>query len=142
MDWLTRLTRWLSRHPVKEPADTEAARFTVDVMARVRALERPHQAPAPAGSWLPWLRPVLVTAAAAAVIAVAATSVNGPRHPQEQMLVIAEEPAANEQWLDETLELLDAFDEELPEEPADAWSDQDLQEELQLLEEAEQLASS
>ena len=139
MDWLTRLTRWLTRHPLQEPRQTDPARFTAEVMARVRSLEQPHAASRPTFGWL---RPVLVTAAAAAVIVVAATAVSLPRRPQERMLVLAEDPGTEERWLDETLELLDAFDEDLPDEPADQWSDQDLLEELQLLEDAEQLASS
>ena len=142
MDWSDRLRRWLSRSPLKDPAGTDPARFTAEVMARVRSLEQPHAAPRAARPTFGWLRPVLVTVAAAAVIVVAATAVSLPRRPQERMLVLAEDPGTEERWLDETLELLDAFDEDLPDEPADQWSDQDLLEELQLLEDAEQLASS
>ena len=39
MDFATRLQKWLTRHPLKSPADLGPTQYTREVMARVKALE-------------------------------------------------------------------------------------------------------
>ncbi len=65
-DWLK---TWLARHPLKAPSDDDRARFTAQVMARVRAL-RPVRSPA---AWTErlldlWPRMAVSLAAAAVVL--------------------------------------------------------------------------
>lgn len=71
MDFTTWLRQWLERHPLKGPPDLDRARFTVEVMARVRRVSAPSQGWAPhktRRSWL-FMRLGLVAATAAAGIA-------------------------------------------------------------------------
>ena len=103
------LFSWLSRHPLKGPADDmDRAQFTAEVMAKIKAEESP--APAPARTWMPWPRLAwtLATVAAGILIMMSVTH-QAPR----QLAQIAESPAiaSEDQWLDETLQLLDELDE-------------------------------
>jgi len=71
MDFTMWLRQWLKRHPLKEPPDLDGARFTAEVMTRVRRLSASSPAEAPQGTRHPWpfMRLGLVAATAAAGIA-------------------------------------------------------------------------
>lgn len=145
MDLATWLKSWLRRHPLKEPEAEPRSRYTAEVMARVR----PHtNAPVGVGirRWLPWPgRAVLAFASVAAGIAVAVAVSQAVRLPglvpRPSAAVLAESPADEDQaWLEETLELLDELEEELPEDAAP--DDESWLEELEMLEDAELAARS
>ena len=157
MDGASWFRRWLSRHPLKEPSDLDRAQYTTEVMDRIRALEQPVavSAPAAARRRMLWLRPALVAMTAAAAVAVVLlvrrsdqsqlTVVQGLDDSQPETaraLRLAESPSEDEQWLEETLRLLEEFDEELPEDVFEDWSDDDWLDELQMLDEYELYASS
>lgn len=144
MDLTTWLTQWLHRHPLKAPPVEGRSRYTDEVMARVRRLA--PAGPAPVRRWLPWPgRVVLAFASIAAGIAVTvavsqAVCVPGFT-PPAAVAVLAESPADDDQaWLEETLELLDDLEEDLP---GDALQDDESWlEELEMLNDAELAASS
>ena len=169
---------WLTRHPLKEPQDAEPARYTAQVMARVKALHQPVLEPA--RSWLPM--PRLVFAAAAAGVVLAVTTVNLPRRQLAELVVrdshvlaslgeldvepingddattlaseaeavdtfqIAESTPSDEEWLKQTLQLLDQANDHAAEaSPADASdppADENWLNELEMLDESEFSASS
>lgn len=150
VDWFR---AWLLAHPLKPPAEHDAARYTIEVMQRVRALHQPATRPAAMLRWLSW--PQLSFAAAVAVVLVTTVSLRhrtfqlaraviqdarmiealdeSPLEPstQEQdpellareaafvdVLQLTEvQPGASssdEQWLEETGQLLEQFDEDVP----------------------------
>ena len=206
MDFTGWVRRWLTQHPLKEPAETDRAQYTAEVMARVRRLAQP--APAPRRVW--WLpacrdavwswwcdagrpacraaaqawRPVLVTVTAAAAVVLVVGRVNQapirvahdaedgpmvaavdkqpliaqPAVPEDALveefaqsveefllaeaLILAESSSEDEAWLEETLRLLDALDEDLPDGGTEDWSDDDWLDELDLFEDEDFFASS
>ena len=144
MDLTNWLKTWLQRHPLKEPRDADRARYTAEVMARVRRLAAPD--PAPVRRWLPWPgRTVLALASAAAGLAIAVTVSQTVRVPGVPPLpvaaVLAESPPdADQAWLDETLALLEELDEEPPEDAVQ--DDESRLEELEMLDDAELAARS
>ncbi len=180
MDFTSWVRRWLTQHPLKEPAETDRAQYTAEVMARVRRLAQP--APAPRRVW--WLRPVLVTVTAAAAVVLVVGRVNQapirvahdaedgpmvaavdkqpliaqPAVPEDALveefaqsveefllaeaLILAESSSEDEAWLEETLRLLDALDEDLPEGDTGDWSDDDWLDELDLFEDEDFFVSS
>ena len=109
------LFSWLSRHPLKGPSDVNRARYTAEVMAKIKAAESP--APAPARVWLPWPRLAMTLATVAAGILIM-LSVR-PQAPTAPLPQFAESPSASEdQWLEETLLLLEELDEDVSSESA------------------------
>jgi hypothetical protein len=144
MDLATWLKTRLQRHPLKEPRDADRARYTAEVMTRVRRLASPS--PEPVRRWLPWPgRVVLAFASVAAGIIVAVAVSQTVRMPglasPAAVAVLAESPADDDQaWLEETLQLLDELEEELPEDTAP--DDESWLEELEMLDEAELAAKS
>lgn len=173
MSFETWFHRWLTRRPLKEPAQTRED-FTAQIMARVRELARPE----PAGTRVPLLFQLLggrlaLAVATAALIGfvalrlvphpaaqVAAKPVAEPAHQQLAMLQsatgtvqqparpdlmrLAESPAQDDAtWLEGTVELLDALDNDLGEDTAtaDPSSEEDWVDELDSLDQSE-LASS
>ena len=144
MDLMTWLKTWLRRHPLKEPQDADRARYTTEVMTRVRRLASPG--PAPVRRWLPWPgRTVLALASAAAGLAIAVAVSQTVRVPGMTPLppaaVLAESPPdADQAWLEETLALLEELDEELPE--GDVQDDESWLEELEMLDDAALAARS
>ena len=143
------LFSWLSRHPLKGPADMDRSRFTAEVMTKIKAEESP--APAPSRIWMPWPRLAwtLATVAAGILIMMSVTH-QAPRQlaqpPQPvETVVLAESPAtaSEDQWLDETLQLLDELDEDAASgESAGNGSDDEWMQELESLDEAELAANS
>ena len=79
-----------------------------------------------------WLRPALVAVTAAAAILVVIGRVE---QSPVQVIQVAEQLSEDDLWIEETLQLLEELDEELPEDAFDDWSDEDWLEELELLDE-------
>lgn len=160
MDLTTWLRRWLTRHPLKEPSDTELARYTTEVMARVRSLERPAPAGAPARGWLLWWRPALVTVTAAAAVVLLVGRVDRTPQPlardvnrvtdgaranrTDRPLMLTEDASDEARWLDNTLQVLDEFDQDVPEDISDDEnvSDDEWLREIEMLDESDLLAGS
>lgn len=132
MDLATWLRQWLTRHPLKEPADLDRAQYTAEVMERVKSLEPPLTTPAPAPWRMVWLRPALVTVTAAAAILLVVGRTAQPPIPVVQ---VAEQLSEDDLWLEETLQWLEEFDEELPEDVFEDWSDEEWLQELERLDE-------
>ncbi|MDP3703532.1 MAG: hypothetical protein Q8R78_04030 [Candidatus Omnitrophota bacterium] len=160
------LFSWLSRHPLKGPSDMNRAQYTAEVMAKINAVESPAPAPAPVRSWLPWprLAMTLATVAAGVLIMMSVTHQAPERFAQPPSfdstqdgalsevegppelvapVVLAESPAGSEdQWFDETLQLLDELDEGTSSDSAGNGSDDEWLEELELLDETDLAANS
>ena len=148
MDLQRWLIDWLSQHPLQRPPSDDRARYTREVMARVRLAASPGRAPARWPLWLLWPRLGLTLAAAAAGVLLAAGTLRltalrqaqAPA-PEEGTYRLAESPDAGEdQWLADTMQLLEQLDEEI--EAAEGEPDDDnALKELQLLDETELAAS-
>jgi hypothetical protein len=137
------LPTWLKRHALKHPAPHDPAQFTADVMRQVREHAAPQAAPARA-LWASWPRLALAAASVAVGILVTAVAVqqSGGRfaaHPAALRLAESS-PADDASWMDDTLELLEQLDEEIPEAADDA-TQEDWLKELELLDDST-LASS
>jgi len=78
----------------------------------------------------------LATVAAGILIMMSVT-----HQPARQPTQVAESPSADDQWVEETLQLLDEFDEDLSDETAGT-SEEEWLEELQQLDEGELATSS
>ena len=129
---------WLTRHPLKGPSGIDRAQYTAEVMAKIKALDVPAPAPTPARSWLPWPRLVLTMATVAAGVLLMLTVT----HPTSRhMFQLVQSNDAEDQWLDDTLQLLDQLDENAADEATGA-SDEDYLEELKQLDNTELAASS
>ena len=160
MEFLTWLRSWLTRHPLKEPADAARAHYTAEVMARVRAvgpLPGGSPARAPVQPWAWWsrhLRQVMgwprfaVAMATAAGVAFAVHTAQQTRRQlaqQPQGVTVsdpsasfAESPASDEEWLEQTLQLLEQLEEDSSTETAgDGADEEDWLEELQWLDDSE-----
>ena len=114
MDFATWLKTWLTRHPLKEPTTLDRADYTREVMARAKALDQP--VPSPARSWFPWPRLVLAVVTAAAGLALVIWTANRStsqvaQAPAHTTLTLAESPAGDAQWIEETVQLLEQLDE-------------------------------
>ena len=149
MDFSTWLTHWLTRHPLKEPPSPDRADYTREVMATVRTLDRPVPAPVPARPWFSWPRPAFAVAAAAAGVAlVIATATRSTpqvaREPSPSTLTLAESPEGDDQWIEETIQLLDQLDEndDLSQDAPGEVSDEDWLNELEMLDETDLASSS
>lgn len=159
MDFQQWLKQWFSHHPAKDPVSQDRAAYTAEVMQRVKELEAPAQAPAPVWSW--W-RPTLALAAAAGIVllvvskieqtpqiaeeissqpeTIQVVSIPEVRSPQAAepaplppAMVLAEDADQDTAWLEETLLLLEALDEDLPMDSSDGWSDEQWLDEIELL---------
>jgi len=135
------LLSWLTRHPLKRPSGIDRAQFTAEVMAKIKAQVQSAPAPAPVRIWLPWprLAMTLATVAAGILIMMSVTRLQ----PGQPVTTLAESPAGSEdQWLEETLLLLDELDEDVSSESAGDGSEEEWLEELEWLDETELAASS
>lgn len=150
MEFLTWLRSWLTRHPLKEPAETERASYTVEVMTRVRALGSPSvvtPATAPVRRWSWWPRFAVAMATTAGVaVAVGIFSQERPQLAQQlpqdvrisEPAALAESPSTDEEWLEQTLQLLEQLEEDPSAETAgDGADEEDWLEELQWLDDSE-----
>ena len=116
-DWLK---TWLARHPLKAPSDADRARFTAQVMARVRAETRTGRAPVAWTERLLGLWPRLAVSLAAAAALLVGLSVlhsteSGPRLADRiiqdsELLTEVDEPVNG--WLasDDTESLADELE--------------------------------
>ena len=152
------LLAWLTRHPLKGPSSIDRAQYTAEVMARVKAPAQPAPAPPArrllspgraAQFWLPWppacraaaqawrLALTMATVAAGILLMLTVT------HPtSRRMFQLAQSQAAEDQWLDDTLQLLDELDENVSDEATGNASQEDWLEELKQLDDTELAASS
>lgn len=139
------LPTWLKRQSLKGPAHHDPAQFTADVMRDVRAHAAPEGRPV-RPLWASW--PRLALAAASVAVGILVTSV-AVRHAGVRVATspagafrLAESSPEDASWMEETLELLDQLDEELPEAvDEDAASQEEWLKELELLDDST-LASS
>lgn len=123
MNFSEHLSQWLTRHPLKEPSETDRSRYTAEVMRRVKDTAADH-AGAAVPFWARWAWPQagLSLAAAAAALAVAVWGV------QTNSVQLAERRIAQEAGL---LAQLD--------EPVNGAVEPDLAEEAAELDEEEML---
>lgn len=143
MDLATWFRQWLTRHPLDTPAGVDRARFTADVMAKINALPSVSgRAPvlAPVRVWTIWQRLSLTVATVAAGAAIAVVALRsshqqtaGPAEP----LVVAEAQSDDDEWLQETLQLLDQLDEDVASDAVQNGTDEDWMQELQMLDETD-----
>lgn len=137
VDWFR---AWVAHHPLKQPADANRASYTAEVLARVKALAPTPPAPSQ-NAWpqLAWRWPQLAVGLATAAASVFVLfSIQQTWHQrqlaravteeaevlvaldedvlplEEELLLLAETPAADEQWLEELSQVLEAFDEDVP----------------------------
>ncbi len=171
MDLSAWLKTYLAQHPVKGLPAHDAARYTQDVMARVRASQAPQPVRAPAWSWWPSLG--LLASAAVVLLVIGVTAQRSPTQLVERVaedaallaaldepyngavgaladellvdevealtpFVLAEAPAESEDdWLQETMDLLDELDQEMPAADDTPTDDEDWLKELEQVDEAE-----
>lgn len=120
MNFTAWLQGWLTRHPLREPSDGERARYTAEVMARVKVLQPSAVAQSAwIHRWLVgWPRLTLAMATAAAGVALLIGPIHQRRLAQRVVrdaAVLASlgeaitEPLAIEEALREELEELDAL---------------------------------
>ena len=140
MDILPWLTTWLQRHPLKAPSALDHPQYTAEVMARVRAIAQPNRSNKPYRLWIVWPRLVTGFAATAAGLVITMSVIHRATHhelaqPSVREVRLAEALPNNDEeaWIEETVTLLEPFDESDP----DEWLN-----ELQLLEEIEVSSSS
>jgi hypothetical protein len=146
MDPVERFLAWWSKRPTPLPRQHDRAQFTEQVMARVRALEPPSPGTAPARHpWRLWPR-LALGAACAALLAVVVTgrvrsTVSPPevaQRPAENLVLAQAADADVENWIHETLQLLEELEEEIPDEgSAGSGSDEQWLRELEWLDEGE-----
>lgn len=183
MDFTGWLTTWLTRHPLKAPPELGQARYTAEVMAKIKAMA-PARSPVGMSQWLSWPRLALAGVGAAGVLMLlvvnasrssqvplaerltqaaqtlaevdeplpelmngqAVTELAQDLEAEDHQLILAESSASQEQqWLDQTLELLDQLDEDVPGVNSDEPSGNDEEEwlkELDTLDEGPSAASS
>ena len=170
MDFATWFRRWLARHPLKEPGEHDPGRFTAEVMARVREVApAPVRARPPAWFQQVWGRWALA-AVAAAVLAVVVLRVvprpeaqvaretpvqtvqplaslpksPGSGAPGTLTLAASEKVEDDASWLEGTVELLEALEED-PEDGTAAspqGSDEEWLQEIESIDDAELAAAS
>ena len=153
MELMTWLRQWLARHPLKEPPDLDGARFTAEVMARVKAVSQPSQITVLRGMphrW-PFMRLGLVAATAAAGIALIVGAVGQSKRQladhvahgaqllamiEESDRAIQEVPEADDpEALAKEVELIDQFTVLAEATPSDQ---QAIEQTLQLLEQLDE----
>lgn len=135
---------------------TDRERFTEHVMARVREASAEHRPGLqPARAWLAWPRLGMALASSLAGILLVIGlqgRTTGPQSAQVASqqpsqdeapigrLVLAESSPSDDQWLEQTLELLEEFDDSSTD--ATAGNEEDWLQELQMLDQEEISSSS
>jgi len=179
MDLAAWVRQWLSAHPLKEHSRGDRARYTAEVMERVRTLGQPATAPRPVARWFAWPQVSLATAAVAAAVFMVVGRMEYPMIPLADQvdhdvqvlaavaetnvvmdlaaddldtlaedlealdtLVLAEAQSVEEQWLEETLWLLQEVGDDGPPDAAGETSEEPWLDELELLDEFELTAAS
>lgn len=143
MDVATWFRQWLTRHPLNTPAGVDRARFTADVMAKINALPSVSgrsAVPAPVRVWTIWRRLSLTVATVAAGAAIAVVVLRSSHQPTVRLaepLVVAEAQPDDDEWLQETLQLLDQLDEDVASDAVQNGTDKEWMQELQMLDETE-----
>ena len=140
MDFATWLQNRLKRYPLHGGGDVDRTRYTKQVMARIRALHDPRPVPRPRLSWLPWT--LALSTAAVALLMLVQVPLD-QRSQRSEPVVLAEDPAREDAWVGQTLQLLETLDEDVSDDSSpDSNSDNDWMEDLQLLEESQPTTSS
>ena len=148
MDVATWFRQWLTRHPLNTPTGFDRARFTADVMAKINALPTASgraEVSAPVRMWTVWRRLSLTMAAVAAAAAIAVVALRSSHQQTAELaqpLVVAEAQPSDDEWFQETLQLLDQLDEDVASDAVEDGSDEDWMHELQTLDEGELSAGS
>ena len=146
MEFTAWLNTWLARHPLRAPDELDPARYTAQVMRKLTD-EAPR--PLPAARWFTWPRAAMVFATTAAgVLIVLITAHRADRQVTQlapeapRALRLAESMPSDEQWVQETTQLLDQLGEEPMNDDANATSDEEWLRELQAFDEGDLGASS
>ena len=173
MELMTWFQAWLTRHPLKGPAEAERASYTAEVMTRVRALDPPSAvvpASVPVRRWAWWSRFAVAMATTAAVAVTVslvhqsrsqlatpplrdvgmsdpATLAESPSPGAAPLWPPAgghlprfagESPSTEEEWFEQTLQLLEQLEEDSSAETAgDGVEEEEWLEELQWLDDSE-----
>ena len=140
MDVASWFRAWLTRHPLKEPPalDLDRSRYTAEVMARVKA--HGQTVWVPARRWTVFPRAAFAMATVAASITVVFGLTRWHLRPPVERLA---ETITDEQWIEQTLQVLEQLDEGIPPEDAvEGTSDDEWFEELQILDDLELSAAS
>ena len=146
MEFMSWLHGWLARHPMKTPTQEEQRRSTASVMERVRTMG-PHQHDVSARVGWSWAWPRLAIALAAIVIVVSVSRVSqpvrrqlaqqphqaAPARPDAQSA--APQTMTDDEWVDQTLKLLEQLDEEVAPSTSTESEDEPWLKELDLLDE-------
>ena len=180
MDFSTWIRTWLTRHPLKELMGHDPARYTAEVMEKVKAVGQPVPTPSMlVREWFSWPRVGLAVATVAAGLGLMIITshhaevqlaekivqessmlaeldepsfvpvANGDADALAQEMetadtvMLAESIPSDEQWLDQTLSLLDQLDED-DANPADSSdsSEEEWLNELQLLDDDSELSAN
>ena len=117
MDFSRWLTTWLTRHPLKDPVGMDRASYTREVISKIHARQHPAVSPAP--WWQVLLNPPVALAAAAVVVmAVTATLEHSRATLAQQSLRdaarLAESPPGDDEWIQQTMQLLEQLDQDVP----------------------------
>ena len=174
-DWFK---RWLRKHPLREPPSFDQARYTADVMKRVKDLApssaRQYETRSMIFSWPRLVFGGLSLALMAVLVVFATASYTGRRLAKEvtreaqilaelgepvassesdteeialdiqaaDNLMLAEATKSDDQWIQETFQLLDQLGEDPRTGNSNGSSDEDWLDELQMLDNNEPSSSS
>ena len=146
MEFMSWLHHWLARHPMKTPTQEEQRRSTASVMERVRVIG-PHQHDVPAQARWSWAWPRFAIAVATIALVVGIVRVSQPlrrqlaQQPHQAAPTRPETKSAvpqtmtDDEWVDQTLKLLDQLDEEVVPDASTESEDEPWLKELELLDE-------
>lgn len=151
MDFATWFKRWVAQHPLNVPPAERPDDYAADVMRRVRGLHEPSPArrvryPV----WHGWvtLTAGLATAAVGLILVLTLTpqsriQLTRAITPAPGGLMRLADSSTEDSWMDQTLQLLDELNEELPADNADeGTSNDDWLKELDTLEQHDQASPS
>ena len=157
MDFSRWLTTWLKQHPLKESKGVDRAAYTREVISRIqeRHAPTPNLELLPArNSWvLGWrllLNPAFALAAAVVVVLTVTSAIERSRTQLAQQALhdaarLAESPPSDDQWIQQTMQLLEQLDQDAPSDDAAGSasnSDEEWLKELETLDEQDLNSSS
>ena len=127
MDFSRWFQSWLMRHPLNVPPDDRTGPYTADVMRRVHALAEPaRQRRLVRPLWRGWITLTAgLATAAAGLIAVLTLTPRAQMHLAQPLpsasghLMRLADASGEESWVEQTMQLLDALNEDAPADAAD-----------------------